>query len=158
YIPAVRLSRRVSEAMEHIMIASHYPRKLSIGLVLLLGLLPSLAAQSPDIESVKTIKLTGPAGKRLDHMALDAKRDRLFVANTANSSLDVVDLKQGKVLKSVAGQDGIQGVVYVPGADRVVATLETGLCNIFDGDSYKLLKSLKAPGADNPLHDPRSGI
>ena len=68
-----------------------------IGLILLLGLLPGLAAQSPDIESVKTIKLSGPAGKRLDHMALDAKRDRLFVANTANSSLDIVDLKQEHV-------------------------------------------------------------
>ncbi|MBL8795060.1 MAG: hypothetical protein JNM56_14220, partial [Planctomycetia bacterium] len=77
----------------------------------LLGLLPTLAADPPALELAQTIALPGPAAKRVDHVALDAKRDRLFVANTANNSLDVIDLKQGKVLKSIPGQDTIQGVV-----------------------------------------------
>jgi DNA-binding beta-propeller fold protein YncE len=125
---------------------------------ILLGLLPALAADPPALEAVKTIKLTGPSGKRVDHVALDAKRDRLFVANTANNSLDVIDLKMAKVIKSIPGQDTIQGVVYVPESDRVFAALNSGACNIFDGDSFKQLKSHKIPNADNPYHDAKGGV
>ena len=67
-------------------------------------------------------------------MALDAKRDRLFLANTANGTLDVIDLKAGKLLKQVAGQSGIQGVAYAADLDRVFVGLGTGgYCNVFDG-------------------------
>ena len=125
------------------------PRRIGFTLgVVLLAVLPSLAADSPALEALKSIKLSGPGGKRLDHMALDAKRDRLFVANSANNSLDVVDLKQYKVLKSIPNQDGIQGVAYAPDHDRVVAALGNGVCNVFDGESFKLLKSHKIPSAE----------
>ena len=52
------------------------------------GAAPAAAA----LELVQTIELKGKAGK-LDHLALDAKRDRLFLANKANDTLDIVDLK-----------------------------------------------------------------
>jgi DNA-binding beta-propeller fold protein YncE len=137
---------------------SGFRRIIGTVAIILLGALTPLAADVPSLDVVKTIKLTGPAGKRLEHMALDAKRDRLFVANAANNSLDLIDLKQGKVLKSVPGQEGIQGVVYLAEGDRVFATLASGLCNIFEGDSLKLLKSHKVAGADNPYHDAKNGI
>lgn len=141
------------------MTALQASRRIICGLaILLLGVLPTLAADPAALEAVKTVKLSGPAGKRLDHMALDSKRDRLFVANSANNSLDIIDLKQGKVLKSVPSQEMIQGVVYVPESDRLFAALGSGVCNIFDGESFKLLKSHKVPGADNPYHDARGGI
>ncbi|OAI46310.1 hypothetical protein AYO44_11455 [Planctomycetaceae bacterium SCGC AG-212-F19] len=134
-------------------------RGFTCGLILMLfGLLPMLAAQTPGLEPVKRIKLSGPVGKRLDHMALDAKRDHLFVANSANNSLDIIELKQGKVLKSIPGQEGIQGVVYVPEHDRLFATLGSGVCHIYDADTFKLLKSQKVAGADNPVHDAKSGL
>src|SRR5439155_3844179 len=53
-------------------------------------------AQSPSLELKQKITLLGKAGN-LDHLALDAKRDRLLVANKANNTLDVVDLKTGKL-------------------------------------------------------------
>jgi DNA-binding beta-propeller fold protein YncE len=106
----------------------------------------------------QTIKLTGPVGKKLDHLALDAKRDRLYVANQGNGSLDVIDLKAGKVLKSIPDQAEIQGVIYVPGVDRVFAALGLGICNVFDADSLKLQKSLKVADADNVRHDPKSNL
>jgi hypothetical protein len=79
-----------------------------LGVVLML---PALAADPPPLELAQTIKLTGPVGKRLDHLALDAKRDRLYVVNQGNSSLDIVDLKQGKLLKSIPGEDEMQGII-----------------------------------------------
>lgn len=112
------------------------------------------AADAPSLELVQTIVLKGKAGK-LDHLALDSKRDRLFLANTTNGTLDVVDLKAGKLLKQVTGQTGIQGVAYAADLDRVFVGLGSGgLCNVFDGDKYQPLKTIKfADDADNVRYD-----
>lgn len=134
-----------------------FPR-IAYGLVVvLLAAIPALALDAPALDLVKTIKLTGPAGKRLEHMALDGKRDRLYVANAAANSLDIIDLKTSKVLKSVAGQEGIQGVVYVPESDRAFVALNSGAVNVFDSDG-KLLKTHKLPNADNPYYDSKNGL
>src|SRR3954447_18566604 len=92
------------------------------------------AAEPPPLERVQTIPLKGPAGG-LDHLAVDAKRGRLFVANTVNGSLDVVNLEAGTLLRQVPGQGRIRGVAYSPEADRVfVGNGAGGVCNIFDGE------------------------
>jgi DNA-binding beta-propeller fold protein YncE len=116
---------------------------------------PSPAAEPASaLELVQTIVLKGKAGK-LDHLALDAKRERLFLANTTNGTLDVVDLKAGKLLKQVPGQPGIQGVAYAADLDRVFVGLGSGgLCNVLDGADYKPLKTVKfADDADNVRYD-----
>ena len=61
------------------------------------------AADQPSLELVKTIPLKGRVGK-LDHLALDAKNDRLFVANKPNNTLDIVDLKAGKLVRQIGGK------------------------------------------------------
>src|SRR4051812_24515957 len=89
------------------------------------------AADPAPLELVQTIALHGPAGKRLDHLALDATRTRLFVANMANASLDVIDLKAGKLLKEITDQRGVQGVAHVADPDRLfVGAGEDGVCNV----------------------------
>src|SRR5262249_1607216 len=89
------------------------------------------AEDPPPLERVQTIPLAGPVGG-LDHLAVDAKRGRLFVANTVGGTLDVVDLKAGKLLKQVPGQGRIRGVAYSPETDRVFVGNGTGgICNTF---------------------------
>jgi DNA-binding beta-propeller fold protein YncE len=125
--------------------------------VLLSAVGPGQAADPAPLELVQKVALHGPPGQRLDHLALDSKRDRLFVANMANASFDIIDLKAGKLLKSVPDQPGVQGVAYAPDVDRVfVGVGEAGVCNVFDGRDYKLLKSLKFPDADNVRYDART--
>jgi hypothetical protein len=116
-----------------------------------------LAADPPPLERVQTIALKGPVGG-MDHLAVDAKRGRLFVANTVNDSLDVVDLKAGKLLKQVPGQGRIRGVDYSPEADRVFVGNGTGgVCNTFDGENYDLIKSVPlGVDADNVRYNPRT--
>jgi hypothetical protein len=130
--------------------------RLAAVLVFIAGLAP---AAEPSLELVQTIVLKGKAGK-LDHLALDAKRDRLFLANTVNGTLDVVDLKAGKLLKQVAGQSGIQGVAYAADLDRVFVGLGSGgYCNVFGGADYKPLKTIKfADDADNVRYDASRGV
>jgi DNA-binding beta-propeller fold protein YncE len=103
--------------------------------------------------------LKGKAGN-LDHLALDAKRDRLFLANKANNTLDIIDLKKGELVEQKPNQTAIQGVAYAPEVDRIFVGLGTnGLCNVFDGDSYKILKTIKfKDDADNVRYNPRTGL
>ena len=115
------------------------------------------AADPPPLERVQTIVLKGPTGG-LDHLAIDSKRGRLFVANTVNGSLDIVDLKAGKLLRQISGQDRIRGIDYSPEADRVfVGNGTDGVCNIFAGGDYRLVKSVRLGGdADNVRYNPRT--
>jgi DNA-binding beta-propeller fold protein YncE len=117
------------------------------------------AADAPALELIQTIVLKGKAGK-LDHLALDAKRERLFLANTVNGTLDIVDLKAGKLFKQVRGQTGIQGIAYATDLDRVFVGLGGGgLCNVFAGDDYRPLKTIKfSDDADNVRYDPASHL
>ena len=80
---------------------------------------PAPADEPKTLKLAQTIPLEGKAG-RFDHLALDAKGDRLFVANLSNDSLDVVDLKAGKLVKRIADQKKAQGVACTRPADHVI--------------------------------------
>jgi hypothetical protein len=122
---------------------------LAATLLLVPGVRFAAGAEPATLELLQTIPLKGAAG-RLDHLAIDSKHARLFVANLSNDSLDVVDLKAGKLVKQVPDQKKIQGIAYAPDLDRLfVGNGVDGVCNVFDGKDYKLLKSIKLPGADN---------
>jgi DNA-binding beta-propeller fold protein YncE len=119
-----------------------------------------LAAAAPagELELVQTISLKGKPGA-LDHVAIDAKRDRLFLANKANNSLDVIDLKSGTLFKQKTSQTGIQGIAYAPDLDKVFVGLGSGLFNVFDGDSYKIVKTLRfKDDADNVRYVPATHL
>src|SRR5215510_11531964 len=68
---------------------------------------------------IQTIPLPGVEG-RIDHLSVDLKGQRLFIAALGNNTLEVVDLAQGKRIRSIAGLREPQGVVYVPELDQVV--------------------------------------
>ena len=77
----------------------------------------------------------GQVSGRIDHLGIDVKRQRLFVAELGNNSLGVVDLAAGKVLRTVTGLSEPQGVAYVPFADSVfVANAGDGSVHILRGD------------------------
>ncbi|HYV38920.1 MAG TPA: hypothetical protein VE988_24765 [Gemmataceae bacterium] len=122
--------------------------------VLVAAFAPASAGE-PSLKLVQTIELVGKAGK-LDHLFVDVTNQRLFLANKVNNTLDIVDLKAGKLIKQVTGQGGAQGVVYAPDLDRVFVALGTGgFCNIFSGKDYQLVKTVKfADDADNVRYDP----
>jgi hypothetical protein len=119
----------------------------------------ALPAAAAELELVQKIPLKGKPGG-LDHLALDAKRERLFVANKSNNTLDVVDLKTGKLIEQKPNQTAIQGIAYVPDFDRVFVGLgSNGLCNAFDGESYKILKTIKfKDDADNVRYNPAKKV
>lgn len=108
-----------------------------------------MAAEPKTLELYQDIPLESGMG-RYDHLALDDSHSRLFLANLSNNSLDIVDLKAGKLVKQIPSQKKIQGVAYASDLDRIfVGNGEDGKCNVFDGRNYHLLQSIPIPDADN---------
>src|SRR5258706_14599533 len=74
----------------------------------------------------KTIELPEVQG-RIDHLSVDVNGQRLFVSALGNNTVEVIDLKVGKRLKTIRGLQEPQGVLYVPAADRLyVANAKDG--------------------------------
>jgi len=102
----------------------------------------------------KTIPLPNVEG-RIDHMAADVAGQRLFVAALGNNTIEVVDLKAGKVIQSLPGFAEPQGIAYVPEWDRLfVANGNDGTCRMLDGHSFKTISKIElGSDADNVRYD-----
>jgi DNA-binding beta-propeller fold protein YncE len=79
----------------------------------------------------------GAVRGRIDHMAIDVKRQHLLVAELGNDSVGIVDLKLNKTVHTIGGLAEPQGVGYVPEADAIyVANARDGSVRIFRGADY----------------------
>lgn len=103
---------------------------------------------------IGSIPLTGIKG-RIDHMAFDTKRQFIYVAALGNNTVEVVDLKNKKLVHSIKGMSEPQGIRCIPESNAIfIANGNTGECDIFDADSYKKVSSIKLEGdADNVRYD-----
>jgi YVTN family beta-propeller protein len=98
---------------------------------------PAIAMAQTDVAplALETKIPLGEVSGRIDHLGIDLKRQRLFVAELGNDSVGVVDLAAGKVLRTVAGMSEPQGVAYVSFADSVyVANGGDGSVRVLRGD------------------------
>jgi len=94
---------------------------------------PSRADNAPLLVLEAKIPL-GPVSGRIDHMAIDLARQRLFVAELGNDSLGVVDLAAGKLLQTVTGLNEPQGVGYEKSSDTIyVANARDGSVRLLAG-------------------------
>ena len=100
----------------------------------------------------------GEISGRLDHLGIDLKRQRLFVAELGNDSLGVVDLAAGKTMRTITGLSEPQGVAYVLSTDNVyVANGGDGSVRLFGGDDLAPIGRVElGSDADNVRVDPQS--
>src|SRR5277367_1852531 len=96
----------------------------------------SAEAQTPPAPLVLEAKIPlGQVSGRIDHLAVDLKRQRLFVAELGNNTLGVVDLAAGKVERTITGLSEPQGVAYEPTTDTIhVANASDGSVRILRGE------------------------
>jgi YVTN family beta-propeller protein len=79
----------------------------------------------------------GSVRGRIDHMAVDLKRQRLFVAELGNDSVGIVDLTNRKLIRTITGLKEPQGVGYEPATDMLyVANAGDGSVRLFEGMDY----------------------
>jgi DNA-binding beta-propeller fold protein YncE len=97
---------------------------------------------------------------RIDHMDVDAKGKRLFVAGLENGSVEVVDLRAGKWLKSISGFKKTQGIAYVGSLNKVfVASGDDGMLRVFRGGTLDLLDEIKLDlGPNRVVYDPHTQL
>src|SRR5713226_3380793 len=113
------------------------------------------AQHKEPLRLVQVIEMPNVKG-RIDHMDVDVKGKRLFVAGLENGSLEVVDLQAGKWFKSIPGFKKTQGVAYVPSLNKVfVASGDDGMLRVFRGDTLDLLDAIKLDlGPNRVAYDP----
>lgn len=74
---------------------------------------------------------------RIDHLAIDLQRKRLFIAELGNNSVAVVDLVKYRVIHMITGLKSPQGVGYHQPTDMLyVANAGDGAVRIFRGSDY----------------------
>jgi YVTN family beta-propeller protein len=80
----------------------------------------------------------GDVEGRIDHMAIDLPRKRLFVAELGNNAVGIVDLEGHKVVHTIGGLKEPQGVAYVPSTDTLFVTnAGDGSVRLFRGSDYE---------------------
>lgn len=116
------------------------------------------SAGGAPLELVATIPLNGVKG-RIDHLAVDVKGRRLFVAALGNDTLEVIDTEANRRLKSLEGFGEPQGVLYLPGPNRLfVANGSAGRVDILDGASLSVIERITGlDDADNLRFDAGAG-
>lgn len=113
-----------------------------------------LAESNEPLRLEKTIPLPDVKG-RIDHMSIDVKNQRLFMAALGNNTVEVIDVAHGKRIHSIPGLHEPQGVLYLPDVNRLyVANGDDGTVRIFDGSSYEPIKAVGlGDDADNVRFD-----
>jgi DNA-binding beta-propeller fold protein YncE len=91
-----------------------------IGMSILLAAMP-LAAAGPAPLTIETKIPLGTVRGRIDHLAVDLRRRRVFIAELGNGSLSAIDLAAGRVAKRVEGLAEPQGLAYLPTTDLLYA-------------------------------------
>ena len=131
---------------------------LLVGFLIAFPVLTNAQSAAP-LQLVQTIPMPNVKG-RIDHMDVDVKGKRLFVAGLENGSLEVVDLQAGKWVKSIPGFKKTQGVAYVGSLNKVfVASGDDGMVRVFRGDTLELLDSIKLElGPNRVAYDPNSKL
>ena len=124
-------------------------------LLLLASVVFAHAQATEPLQLQQTIPLADVKG-RIDHLSIDVKNQRLFVAALGNDTVEVVDLKAGKRAHTISGLAEPQGVLYLASVDRLyVANARDGTLRIYDGSSFASLKVIQlGDDADNVRYDP----
>jgi DNA-binding beta-propeller fold protein YncE len=131
-------------------------------LMLVLLCVPSshIRAESsePPLVLERQIPLPDVSG-RIDHLAIDLRRQRLFVAELGNDTVDVIDLVTGEVVHRIDGLKEPQGVGYAPEADVLaVASAGDGSVRLFGGEDFAPSGTIElGEDADNVRLDPQTG-
>lgn len=106
------------------------------------------------LSPVGSIPLPGVSG-RIDHLAFDEVRRRLFVAALENNTVEVIDLAKGAHLRSLTGFHEPQGIATVPDVTAVaIANGGTGTLQLIDAQNLQTRWTVDIGGdADNVRYD-----
>jgi hypothetical protein len=117
------------------------------------------ASGPPLLALERTIPIAAGSG-RIDHMALDLDRRRLFVAELGVGAVEAVDLASGKSIGRIGGLKEPQGLGFLPDRDElVVASGGDGAVRFYRGADLSPLRTTElGDDADNVRVDARGEV
>jgi hypothetical protein len=132
-------------------------RRVIAALALLFSFSVVSAENGPALKLVQTIPLPEVDG-RIDHFAIDVSGRRAFLAALAKNTIEVVDLRAGRVTHTLPGFAKPQGVLFVSKFNKlVVASGLDGSVKTLDGTTLAAIYTASVSlGADAIGYDPRS--
>src|SRR5690348_11272928 len=107
------------------------------------------------LKLLRTIPMPGITG-RFDSFGIDVKGQRLFVTPLDHKTVEVYDLKAGKLIQSIPGIEKAHAVLYRGDLNEIFVTDgPADSLKIFKGDKYEFVKAV-GPLAepDGILYDP----
>jgi DNA-binding beta-propeller fold protein YncE len=117
--------------------------------LLLTALITATLLSAQGLKLVRTTDLPGISGD-LDHMALDVAGQRLFLAAEDNGTLRVIDLKTGKLERTLKGFNTPHSILYLPESKELYIADGSKAVQILDSDTFKLKKTVPTtPGSDS---------
>jgi DNA-binding beta-propeller fold protein YncE len=121
--------------------------------ILAAGTFQTASAQGPVVLK-QTIDLPQVEG-RIDHLALDAARQQMFVAALGNNTVEVLDLAKGVRARSLPGFHEPQGIVVLPDSNLVaVANGQSGDLVLLDAHDGSVKRTIPlSEDADNVRYD-----
>jgi len=124
--------------------------RLYFGLIsTLLGLALSSEAAEPALQLSSSTELPGISGD-LDHLAIDTEGQRLFLAAEDNGTLRVIDLKSGKLARTIKGFDTPHSILYLPASQELYITDGSKSVQVLDSKTFAVKKTIATtPGADS---------
>ena len=106
----------------------------------------------------KTISLPDVKG-RLDHLDINLADQVVYLAALGNNTVEVIDLRNGKVIHRISGLDEPQGVCYIPGQQEImVANGGNGDCYFYNARSFEKVATVHlSSDADDVRYYPEEG-
>jgi YVTN family beta-propeller protein len=134
-------------------------KTLALGLTM--ACLIGAATSWADEPAALTLEAKIPLGEvhgRIDHLAVDARQKRLYVAELGNDSVGVVDLAARRTIRTIPNLKEPQGVGYFADTDTLyVANAGDGSVQLFEGaDSVRGGRIDLGADADNVRVDARA--
>jgi YVTN family beta-propeller protein len=120
----------------------------------LAGALATHVGAQASLQMTASIPLPNVSG-RIDHLAFDADRHRLFVAALGHNTVEVLDTATGTHLTSIPGFSEPQGIAVAPDTRTVaIANGGTGMLMGIDAETLRTRWSIPIGGdADNVRYD-----
>ena len=101
---------------------------------------------------VKSIPLPDVPGG-FNHMSVDAEQQHLFVTATTKKTLEIIDLKAGKPVRTMTG-DGPAAALFAPEFNQLYVRHGHNVC-VYDGTSFDLVATVSLDSSlDELQYDP----
>jgi DNA-binding beta-propeller fold protein YncE len=111
---------------------------------------PALHRELPPLQLLQRIPVPGVNG-RIDHFSAYPERRLVIFAGLGNNTVEILNTFDARVVQSLKGLNEPQGVLYVPGFDKIfVANAGSGSISVFDGKTYALRNSIALGEKSDP--------